>query len=72
MRENVVIIGGGIAGLEAAGQLAGLGYNPILVEKEDHLGGHLADWHCLFPDMIPAKDVVSSLVGKGCSVHLST
>ena len=72
MRENVVIIGGGIAGLEAAVQLASLGYNPILIEKEDHLGGHLADWHCLFPDMIPAKDVVSSLVGKASSVNIFT
>ena len=72
MRENVVIIGGGIAGLEAAGQLAGLGYNPILVEKEDHLGGHLADWHCLFPDLIPAKDVVSSLVAGAASANIFT
>ncbi|MBO8454803.1 MAG: NAD(P)-binding protein, partial [Bacteroidetes bacterium] len=42
MKENILIIGGGIAGLEAAAQLLNLGYNPIIVEKEDHLGGHVA------------------------------
>ena len=42
MKENVVIIGGGIAGMEAARQLLLLGYTPIIVEKKDHLGGHVA------------------------------
>ena len=64
MKDNIVIIGGGIAGMEAAHQLLLLGYKPILVEKSDHLGGHVADWHCLFPDMTPAKEVVSDLEAK--------
>jgi heterodisulfide reductase subunit A len=64
MKDNIVIIGGGIAGMEAAHQLLLLGYKPILVEKSDHLGGHVADWHCLFPDMTPARDVVKNLEEK--------
>ena len=63
MIENIVIIGGGIAGLEEAGQLIRLGYSPIIIERKDHLGGHLADWHYLFPDMSPAADVVGRLTG---------
>ena len=59
MKENVLIIGGGIAGMEAAGQLLSLGYNPIIVEQADRLGGHVASWHRLFPDMIPAKDIIA-------------
>ncbi len=56
MKENVVIIGGGVAGMESAKQLLNLGYKPFVVEKSDHLGGHVAQWHKLFPDLTPTKD----------------
>ena len=42
--KNVVIIGGGPAGLQASADLNDLGYNVILVEKSSVLGGHLAKW----------------------------
>lgn len=58
MKENVVIIGGGVAGMEAARQLLFLGYNPIVVEQQDHLGGHVSQWNRLFPDMASAQDLV--------------
>ena len=54
--DKVLIIGGGIAGMEAAGQLLKLGYEPVIAEKEDHLGGHVAGWHKLFPDMMDAEN----------------
>ena len=64
MKEIIVIIGGGIAGMEAAGQLLNLGYSPIIIEKADHLGGHVADWNRLFPDMTPASEIVADLKEK--------
>ncbi len=64
MKENVVIIGDGIAGMEAAKQLLLLQYNPIIVEKKDHLGGHVAQWNNLFPDMASAQDLIRNLGDK--------
>ena len=61
MKDIVVIIGGGIAGMEATKQLLSLDYHPVLVEQSDHLGGHVSDWHCLFPDRMPAADLVRKL-----------
>ena len=37
MKDIIVIIGGGIAGLEVAKQLLMLGYSPIIVEKSDEV-----------------------------------
>jgi heterodisulfide reductase subunit A len=74
MKEIVVIIGGGIAGLEAASQLLKLGYSPIIVEKSDRLGGHVARWNRLFPDLTPAQDLVSELIAssKDANIFLNT
>ena len=74
MKDIIVIIGGGIAGLEAASQLIKLGYSPIIVEKSDRLGGHVAKWNRLFPDMTPADSLVEELVSssKDANIFLNT
>ena len=73
-KENIVILGGGIAGLTAASKLLQLGYTPILVEESDHLGGHVAEWHKLFPDMTPAQEIVQRLAEEvsAANIFLST
>ena len=50
--NNVLVIGGGPAGLEAARGVADLGYPVKLVEKADRLGGMpiLADYAALTPE----------------------
>ncbi|MBR5704011.1 MAG: CoB--CoM heterodisulfide reductase iron-sulfur subunit A family protein [Bacteroidales bacterium] len=58
MNNKILIVGGGIAGMETARQLKALGLNPVIVEKNSSLGGHVAQWHCLFPDMTPARKVL--------------
>lgn len=62
MKNNILIIGGGPAGLEASAQLQRMGYNVILIEKSPELGGHLAKWDRLFPDGVPADDVLKGLL----------
>jgi len=42
VNRTVLVIGGGLAGMETALETAGRGFNVILVEKEEKLGGRLA------------------------------
>ena len=58
MKETVLVVGGGIAGMETAVQLKSLGLVPVIVEKSSSLGGHVAQWNRLFPDMTPANKVL--------------
>jgi quinone-modifying oxidoreductase subunit QmoA len=51
--KPVLVIGGGIAGVTAAVELADLGMSVLLVEKSDSLGGRVARMHQYFPKMCP-------------------
>lgn len=57
MDKHVVVIGGGVAGMEAAGQLARAGLDVTLLEKDTTTGGHLNDWFKLFPDRRDSREV---------------
>lgn len=48
-KGNVLVVGGGVAGLNAALDLAAQGYHVDLVEKESELGGTVAKLHRLYP-----------------------
>jgi len=63
MKKNtnpILIVGGGIAGMETARQLKELGLSPVIVEKSSSLGGHVAEWNCLFPDRTPASKALAA------------
>src|ERR1035438_1099249 len=75
MGKSVVIIGGGIAGMEAAGCLTKMGVDVTIVEKNDRLGGHLRNWSNLFPTRRPAQEVYKFLekgIAGKVNVHLDT
>jgi heterodisulfide reductase subunit A2 len=61
--ESILVIGGGPAGMEAARGIAELGYNAILVEKRDVLGGtpDEAQYAALTPDLRSTKDALDEM-----------
>lgn len=59
--SKVVVIGGGIAGMEVAYRLSLVGISVVLIEKSDTLGGHLHQWYLVFPDFLPAHQIVGQL-----------
>jgi heterodisulfide reductase subunit A2 len=61
MTGNVIVIGGGTAGVEAAGQLARSGIGVTVIEKESTIGGHVRNWHHLFPDRRSSSEVIDYL-----------
>ncbi len=57
---TALVIGGGIAGLEAALEIADAGYRTYLVEKEPSLGGRMAQLNKTFPRLEDAGALVVS------------
>ena len=63
-RQHVTVIGGGIAGLRTAKDLADCGVEVALIEKSPFLGGQLAQLERLAPTGDPAADLITALTGQ--------
>jgi len=57
-KQKIVVIGGGIAGIEASSTLSKMHYDVTLIEKSDHIGGHVAQWDRLFPNQRKSDEVI--------------
>lgn len=57
INKNILVMGGGLAGLTAAREAALAGYNVIVVEKEAQLGGKAVGWRKSFPTKAPWTDL---------------
>jgi heterodisulfide reductase subunit A len=51
MAQSALVVGGGIAGIEASLRLADAGKKVYLVERESSIGGHMAQLYKTFPTL---------------------
>jgi heterodisulfide reductase subunit A len=75
MTKNVIVIGGGIAGMEASAYLSAMGFNVTIFEKEEKLGGHLLHWERLFPTKRLGSEVLDFLkkgMDEKIGIHTSS
>jgi len=60
--HSAMVIGGGIAGLQAALDLARVGFNVFLVEVKPRLGGHASLLCRIFPTLESAEELTKQLL----------
>jgi len=75
IHPDVLIVGGGIAGIHAALTLANAGKNVYLVEREPSIGGHMARFDKTFPTLDCAACILTpkmSEVGSHPNITLWT
>ena len=51
INPNTLVVGGGIAGISAALEIANAGFHVFLVEREPSIGGHMAQFDKTFPTL---------------------
>jgi heterodisulfide reductase subunit A len=62
--KRALVIGGGVAGLRAAWDIARRGLQVTLIEKSPFLGGHTAQLAAIFPTDRPARELLQELIEK--------
>jgi heterodisulfide reductase subunit A len=75
MIERALVIGAGIAGIQASLDIANSGYEVVLVEKEPSIGGHMAQLSETFPTLDCSQCIMTPRtveVGKHENIHLYT
>jgi heterodisulfide reductase subunit A len=60
--QSALVIGGGVAGLTAALDIANAGFQVCLVEKQPYLGGRVAQLDTTFPTRERVADLIAPLV----------
>ena len=73
--DKCLVIGGGIAGIQASLDVAEMGYQVILVEKEPTIGGHMAQLSETFPTLDCSQCILTPKmvqVSKNKNIRLLT
>lgn len=61
MIYDIIIIGGGVAGMQAAITAAENNLSSIIIEREKNIGGKVAHKYSLFPTFTPVDELMDSL-----------
>jgi len=61
--KRAMVVGGGIAGMQVALDIADGGYPVVLVEKADHLGGRMSELSGLYLNFDAAPDLLQRKIG---------
>ena len=72
---SVMVVGGGIAGMQTSLDLANAGYKVHLIEKKSAIGGHMAQLDKTFPTNDCSMCTISPRlveVGRHLNIELST
>ncbi len=75
INPNTLIVGGGIAGIQAASKIAEAGYKVYLVERSPSIGGHMAQLDKTFPTLDCSACILTpkmSLAGSHPNIELMT
>jgi len=59
---DTLVVGAGIAGIQAAIDIASSGHKVYLVERESTIGGHVAQLDRTFPELVAAADILDTKV----------
>jgi heterodisulfide reductase subunit A2 len=73
INPNVMVVGGGIAGIQAALEIADAGKKVYLIEKEPSIGGHMAMFDKTFPTLDCAACILTpkmTTVGQHPNINL--
>ena len=71
-KKKILVVGAGIAGLEAASQLQMLGYEVNVLEKKEQVGGHVKKWFKTFPYFDDSSKIIDAVESKNEDIHLLT
>jgi heterodisulfide reductase subunit A len=75
VNPNVLVVGGGVAGIQAALEVADSGHQVYLVEKDPSIGGHMAMFDKTFPTLDCAACILTpkmTTVGQHPFIQLMT
>jgi heterodisulfide reductase subunit A len=71
VQPATLVVGGGIAGIQAALEIADAGFQVYLVEREPSIGGHMAQFDKTFPTLDCAACILTPrMVSAGMHPHI--